>query len=91
MTGPGPESPLVQGHIWSPPSKLIHSSIRSLVHALHSKKEREVEKATSFLHFSPLVSINVPSSLPGLLDPSISVKVVEVAKKYDEPEVSLSS
>ncbi len=24
----------------------------------------------------------------GLLDPAISVKIVEVAKKYDEPEVS---
>ena len=34
---------------------------------------------------------NVPSSLPGLFDPSISVKVVEVAKKYDEPEVRVVS
>ena len=30
---------------------------------------------------------NFPSSTPGLFDTSISVKVVEVARKYDEPDV----
>lgn len=32
---------------------------------------------------------NLPSAVPGLFDPSFSVKVVEVAKKYNAPEVSL--
>jgi hypothetical protein len=31
---------------------------------------------------------NLPAALPGLFDPSFSIKVVEVAKKYNEPEVS---
>lgn len=31
---------------------------------------------------------NVAHALPGLYDPALSVKIVEVAKKYDEPEVS---
>ena len=33
--------------------------------------------------------INLPQAIPQLFDPSFSVKVVEVAKKYNEPEVSL--
>jgi hypothetical protein len=31
---------------------------------------------------------NVAHALPGLYDPALSVKIVEVARKYDEPEVS---
>lgn len=30
---------------------------------------------------------SLPASVPGLFDPSLSIKVVEVAKKYEEPEV----
>lgn len=32
--------------------------------------------------------LNLPQALPQLFDPSFSLKVVEVAKKYNEPEVS---
>jgi len=35
--------------------------------------------------------LNLPSALPQLFDPSFSLKVVEVAKKYNEPEVRVST
>lgn len=31
---------------------------------------------------------NLPASLPGLYDPSYSLKLIGVAGKYDRPEVS---
>lgn len=31
---------------------------------------------------------NIQQAIPGLYDPSFSVKIVEVAKKYNQPEVS---
>ena len=32
---------------------------------------------------------NLPGSLPGLFEKSFSVKIIEVAKKYDAPDVGL--
>jgi hypothetical protein len=32
--------------------------------------------------------LDLPQAIPQLFDPSFSVKVVEVAKKYNEPDVS---